>query len=143
MQKFYNLMGLFFLISSYLSADVFDWDIDMVRSYVHYSDLQRRWAWSFLAPHLKAVQADAKILDIGCGDGKITADIAKFIPKGSILGIDLSNAMLEWAKKQYHPQEYPNLFFKEGSFLETGISDQFDLIVSFCALQHCTDQKGW
>ena len=83
-----------------------------------------------------------KFSDIGCGDGKITADIAKFIPKGSVLGIDLSNSMLEWAKKQYHSLEYPNLSFKEGSFLETGVVDQFDLIVSFCALQHCTNQKS-
>ena len=73
------LIALFFLITSCLSADVSYWSDDMVRSYVHYSDLQRRWAWSFLAPHLKEVQPDAKILDIGCGDGKITADIAKFI----------------------------------------------------------------
>ncbi len=137
-----HLIGLFLLIGTYLHADVSYWDNDMVRSYVHYSDLQRRWAWSFLAPHLKEIQPDAKILDIGCGDGKITADIAKFIPKGSILGIDLSNSMLEWAKKQYHSLEYPNLSFKERSFLETGLVDQFDLIISFCALQHCADQRG-
>lgn len=137
-----RFIGLVLLISSCLNADVSYWGDDMVRSYVHYSDLQRRWAWSFLASHLKEVQSDAKILDIGCGDGKITADIAKFIPKGSVLGIDLSNSMLEWARKQYHSLEYPNLSFKEGSFLETGVIDQFDLIVSFCALQHCTDQKS-
>lgn len=142
MRKICNVIGFFLLISGYLSADDSYWNKEMVRSYVHYSDLQRRWAWSFLAPHLKEVPADAKILDIGCGDGKITADIAKFIPQGSILGIDLSNAMLEWARKQYHPLEYPNLFFKEGSFLAPGVVDQFDLVVSFCALQHCTDQKG-
>jgi len=137
-----HVIGLFLLISSCLHGDSSYWDSAMVRSYVHYSDLQRRWAWSFLAPYLKEVPADAKILDIGCGDGKITADIARFIPEGSILGIDPSNSMLEWAKKQYHALEYPNLSFKEGSFLETGIFDQFDLAVSFCALQHCTDQKG-
>lgn len=142
MRRLYNVIGLFLLINGWLSADVSYWDSNMVRSYVHYSDLQRRWAWSFLAPYLKEVQEDARVLDIGCGDGKITADIAKFIPKGSILGIDLSNSMLEWARKQYHSLEYPNLLFKEGSFIETGVSDQFDLIVSFCALQHCTDQKG-
>lgn len=142
MRRLFNIIALLPLISGCLIADISYWDGGMVRSYAHYSDLQRRWAWSFLAPYLKEVQADAKILDIGCGDGKITADIAKFIPKGTILGIDLSNSMLEWARKQYHPLEYPNLFFKEGSFLETAVMDQFDLIVSFCALQHCTDQKG-
>lgn len=141
MRKFY-LIIFFLLIHHWVIADVSYWNSDMVRSYVHYSDLQRRWAWSFLAPHLKEVPPDAKILDIGCGDGKITADIAKFIPQGSILGIDLSNSMLEWATRKYHPLEHPNLFFMKGSFLETEVFDQFDWVVSFCALQHCTDQKG-
>lgn len=136
------VIGLLLLTISCLHGDASYWDSDMVRSYVHYSDLQRRWAWSFLAPYLKEIKADAKILDIGCGDGKITADISKFIPNGSILGIDLSSSMLDWAKKQYNPREHPNLSFQEGSFLEMGVLDQFDLVVSFCALQHCTDQKS-
>ncbi len=135
-------ISLILLISSYVSADTSYWNGDMVRSYVHYSDLQRRWAWSFLAPHLKTIPADAKILDIGCGDGKITADLSKFVPEGSVLGIDLSGSMLEWAKKQYHPNEYPNLIFQEGNFLQPGTVEPFDRIVSFCALQHCSDQKS-
>jgi len=124
-----------------LAADVSYWDEEMVHSYVHNSELQRRWAFSFLAPYLKELPADATILDIGCGEGKITADIAKFIPQGSIVGIDLSTAMLEWARRQYHPLEYPNLFFKEGSFLEPGVSDLFDVILSCTAFHHCTEQK--
>lgn len=123
-----------------LHADASYWDAGLVKSYVHHSDLQRRWAMSFLAPHLKGLNGGEKILDIGCGDGKITADISKFVPAGSILGIDLSTSMIGWAQKQYHHQEYPNLTFHEGSFLEPNLGS-FDLIISFCALQHCSDQK--
>ncbi len=137
-----HIVSLILLICIRLHADVSYWDDEMTRSYVHYSELQRRWAWSFLAPYLKEIQTDAKILDIGCGDGKITADMAKFIPGGSILGIDLSKSMLEWARRQYHALEYPNLFFQDGNFLETNVSDHFDWIVSFCAFQHCSDQIG-
>ncbi|PCI95272.1 hypothetical protein COB11_02625 [Candidatus Aerophobetes bacterium] len=50
---------------------------------------------------------DENILDIGCGNGQITATVSKFIQNGSILGIDLSSEMIEWAKRQYHPIEYP------------------------------------
>ncbi len=124
-----------------LHADASYWDAGLVRSYVHHSDLQRRWAISFLAPHLKGLKGDEEILDIGCGDGKITADISKFIPTGSIIGIDLSTSMIGWAQKQYHQREYPNLTFQEGSFLESNLGS-FDLIISFCALQHCSDQKS-
>ena len=136
-----HVVGLFLLIGTCLYANVSYWDSEMVRSYVHYSDLQRRWAWSFLAPYLREFHPKAKILDIGCGDGKITADIAKFIPEGSVWGIDVSKPMLDWAKKQYHPLEYPNLIFQEGNFFNLGVPESFDWVVSFCALQHCSDQK--
>ncbi len=122
-----------------LHAETSYWDAALIKSYVHYSDLQRRWAMSFLAPHLKSLIGNEEILDVGCGDGKITADISKFVPAGSIVGIDLSASMIGWAQKQYHFQEYPNLKFKEGSFLEQNLG-LFDVIVSFCALQHCSDQ---
>jgi len=122
-------------------ADTSYWDARLIRSYVHNSDLQRRWAFSFIASHLKQLHGNEHILDIGCGDGKITADIAKFVPEGSVVGIDLSEPMIEWAQKQYHPLEYSNLSFSVGSFLEPNIQGQFDLIVSFCALQHSFDQQ--
>lgn len=116
------------------------WNTHLVRSYVHNSELQRRWAWAFLASHMRELKGDEHILDVGCGDGKITADLSKFVPKGSVIGIDPSLAMLAWAKKQYSLLEYPNLIFHEGGFLEPNLSGPFDIIVSNCALQHCKDQ---
>lgn len=115
------------------------WDASLVRSYVHSSELQRRWAISFLAPHLKTLRGDERVLDIGCGDGKITADLSRFVANGSVLGIDPSSSMIGWALRQFHPAEYPNLGFAEGSFLELRQDGLFDWAVSFCALQHCPD----
>lgn len=125
---------------SYLKADETYWDANLVRSYVHHSDLQRRWAWAFLASNVHQLKGNERILDIGCGEGKITADLSKFIPQGTILGIDPSLPMLEWAQKQYCSLEYPNLTFQKGGFLEPNISESFDIIISNCALQHCLDQ---
>ena len=124
-----------------LDATISYWDEGLVRPYVHHSDLQRRWAMSFLAPHLTSLRGNEAILDIGCGDGKITADVSKFVSEGVVVGIDPSTSMINWAQKQYHRNEYPNLTFQEGSFLEP-ISGEFDLIISFCALQHCSDQEA-
>lgn len=140
MFKQFFLLLFLSLSSLQLNADASYWDTRLVKSYVHHSDLQRRWAMSFLALHLKDLKGEEKILDVGCGDGKITADVSKFVPSGSILGVDLSTSMINWAQKQYHPQEYPNLTFQEGSFLESN-PGSFDVIISFCALQHCSDQK--
>ena len=124
-----------------LKADDTYWDTRLVRAYVHHSDLQRRWAWAFLAPNLQQLKGNERILDIGCGDGRITADVSKFIPHGAILGIDPSIPMLDWARKQYCSLEYPNLPFQEGGFLEPNISESFDIIISNCALQHCSNQS--
>ena len=126
---------------THLAADISYWDLKLVRAYVHNSDLQRRWAWAHLAPKIRQLKGDERILDIGCGDGKITADVSKFIPQGYILGIDPSTSMLEWAKKQYCKREDPNLQFIEGGFLEPNTSELFDVVISNCALQHSSNQQ--
>jgi ubiquinone/menaquinone biosynthesis C-methylase UbiE len=41
------------------------------------------------------------LLDIGCGDGKITAEIAKYLPKGRAVGVDNSNQMIKLAKSTF------------------------------------------
>ncbi len=116
------------------------WDEKLVRTYVHNSEMQRRWAIAFLADHLKGLKGDERVLDVGCGDGRITADLSRFVPGGFATGIDPSEAMLDWAGKQYHSLEYPNLSFKKGGFLNPG-KDQFDLVISCCAFQQCPEQE--
>lgn len=123
------------------SKDSSYWNSQLTKAYIHNSEMQRRWAMAFLAPHLKEMRGNEIVLDVGCGDGKISADLSKFVPEGSVLGIDLSASMILWAQQQYHSLEYPNLMFQVGSFLETHLNEQFDIIVSFCALQHSFDQK--
>ena len=36
------------------------------------------------------LNGDERILDVGCGDGKVTAALAARVPRGSVLGIDAS-----------------------------------------------------
>lgn len=117
------------------------WEGESIRAYVHNSELQRRWAMAFLAPHLKNLVGNEHILDIGCGDGKITADLSTFIPYGSIIGIDPSQDMISWALRQYDSREYPNLNFIIGDFFKPEVQKSFDLVVSLCALHHCSDHR--
>ncbi len=133
----YKLIGGFFLAITCLQAVDPLWDTNTIRAYVHNSDMQRRWAMASIASHLKELKGNERILDVGCGDGRITADISRFIPKGTILGIDPSKSMLDWAKKQYSSLEYPNLFFQEGSFTHPNLFEPFDLIFSNLAI-HCS-----
>lgn len=141
-RQFLLLLNFFqFILIAHLHADNSYWDTQLVRAYVHNSELQRRWAFAFLAPRLMQLKGNEYILDVGCGDGKITADVSKFIPEGNIVGIDPSTPMLDWAQKQYCAIEYPNLKFQEGGFLEPNTTDSFDVVISHCALQHCPNQS--
>ena len=67
--------------------------------YATNSKVQHAWARELIAK-LK-LQGNERILDVGCGDGKITAEIAQAIPKGETVGVDASPQMIEFAEKAY------------------------------------------
>jgi trans-aconitate 2-methyltransferase len=48
-----------------------------------------------------------QILDVGCGDGKITAKIAERVPRGSVLGVDPSQGMIAFASGHFGPYDRP------------------------------------
>ena len=61
------------------------------------------------------------IVDVGCGPGNSTLEIANCFPEAKIVGIDSSANMIETAKG-----EYPQLDFKQQDVLE--LEGTFDLI---------------
>ena len=61
------------------------WDGD---DYHKNSNSQQKEALKLLDEH--PIRGDESILDVGCGDGKITAEIANRVPEGRVLGIDKS-----------------------------------------------------
>ena len=61
------------------------------------------------------------ILDIGCGPGNSTNQLAAFFPDADILGIDSSDSMLRTAL-----QTYPNL-----SFRKCLVPDELDTLTSY------------
>jgi len=74
------------------------------------------------------------VLDIGCGDGKVTAEISRLVLKRTIVGIDNSFSMIALASKRFPPKDCPNLSFQvmdAGSLL---YHECFDLIFSNAAL---------
>lgn len=73
----------------------------------------------------------ASVLDIGCGDGKITAEIAKKIPQGKVIGIDASHNMIVFATNHFPNSEIPNLQFILKRAENLDFIEKFDLIVSF------------
>jgi trans-aconitate 2-methyltransferase len=106
-----------------------EWNAD---DYFRHSSLQAAMAEQVLA--LLELKGIEKILDVGCGDGKITARIAARVPGGSVLGVDPSRDMVRFASAHFGPPEFTNLRFEVGEAVRLPGEDEFDLVVSFNAL---------
>jgi trans-aconitate 2-methyltransferase len=80
--------------------------------YYRRSSLQEAMAQEVLA--LLDLNGSERILDVGCGDGKITAEIATHAPRSSVVGVDPSRDMIRFAESHFGPATRPNLRFEVG-----------------------------
>ncbi|HEY1215672.1 MAG TPA: methyltransferase domain-containing protein, partial [Bryobacteraceae bacterium] len=83
-----------------------------------------------------------RVLDVGCGDGKITAEIAARLPQGSIVGIDPSRSMIDFAVNHFGANSNPRLQFQVADARRLPFQEEFDLAVSFNALHWIPDQDA-
>ncbi|HQR53927.1 MAG TPA: methyltransferase domain-containing protein [Burkholderiales bacterium] len=81
-----------------------------------------------------------RVLDVGCGNGRITAAIADRILDGSVLGVDPSKNMIDFACRHYTSSTHPNLRFELGDARSLPYRHEFDRIVSFNAVHWVRDQ---
>ncbi len=78
--------------------------------YAANSAAQQIWARELIAQ--LQLRGNEHVLDVGCGDGKVTAELARAVPKGSVTGIDTSPEMIRFARKTFFPGKHPNLDFQ-------------------------------
>ncbi len=107
--------------------------------YSRRSELQQAMADEQLA--LLQLAGTERILDVGCGDGKITAQIAERVPRGTVLGIDPSQEMIAFAASHFGPPGHANLRFEVADVRRMGYHGEFDLVVSFNALHWVPEQE--
>lgn len=112
------------------------WD---AAGYAAHSVVQQSWARELIAK--LGLRGNEHILDVGCGDGKITAEIARAIPHGSATGIDASGEMIAFAQKTFPKSEVPNLEFQMMDAREIKFDREFDLVFSNAALHWVDDHQ--
>ena len=112
-----------------------EWD---AKAYSERNALQKWLADSHLAQ--LELAGTERLLDVGCGDGKITAEIARRLNRGSVLGVDPSTRMIAFAQAHFAKLEYPNLVFAVADATSLPYRREFDLVVSFNALHWVRDQ---
>jgi SAM-dependent methyltransferase len=89
------------------------WDGDEGAFWAANADRYDRAVAAYDRPLLEvaAIGAADRVLDIGCGNGRTTIDAARAATHGSALGVDLSSAMLDVARRRAELQGVVNVSF--------------------------------
>lgn len=101
------------------------------------SAAQQRWGEALI--DRIAFQENERVLDLGCGDGKLSARIAVRVPTGCVVGVDKSGDMIRLAQEKYADRA-PHLRFQveDASFLSFE-KTCFDVVFSNAALHWVLD----
>jgi SAM-dependent methyltransferase len=113
-----------------------------VYTHGHHESVLRSHRWrtaensaAYLLPHLAP---EAKILDVGCGPGTISADLADRVPRGRVTGIDAARGIIAQAREAIGDRQ--NLNFTTGDVYALDLPDDtFDVVHAHQVLQHLGD----
>ncbi|KAJ6103390.1 S-adenosyl-L-methionine-dependent methyltransferase [Penicillium sp. IBT 16267x] len=102
-----------------------------------------RTAANTSAYFISRIKPNMKILDIGCGPGSITLDLAALVPQGNIVGIDCSETAINSAKELVHKRKIENATFEVANVLDLPYEDEtFDIVCAHQVLIHLPDESS-
>jgi ubiquinone/menaquinone biosynthesis C-methylase UbiE len=109
----------------------------------HHESVLRSHEWRTAANSaaflLASLKPDDRILDVGCGPGNITADLASYVPRGTIEGVDVSPDVVARAAERY-AGEPDNVSFRVDDVYRLEAADEtYDVVYVHQVLQHLHD----
>lgn len=130
----------FFILLLAASSILYGAGVDDAKTYHKNSDLQ----WGVAKSVITAIDwhGTEKILDVGCGDGKITAYIAENCSNSAVVGVDVSKSMIQFSSSQYNQVQHKNLIFFCADAAKLPFEQQFDVVVSFSTLHWVVNQEA-
>jgi ubiquinone/menaquinone biosynthesis C-methylase UbiE len=115
----------------------------------HHASVLRSHSWRTVensCPHFVRYlnNTSLKILDVGCGPGTISVDLAARIPQGSVLAIDPSAEVIQKARRHAEDQGVTNVRFVVGDIFNWNAIEDieeggFDIVHAHQVLQHLQD----
>lgn len=89
---------------------------------------------AFAQPYLSGRQA---ILDLGCGPGTITCDLAEAAAGATVVGVDAGESPLERGREEAERRRLGQVRFEQASAYELPFADHsFDLVFSHALFEH-------
>lgn len=110
----------------------------------HHESVLRSHSWrtagNSAAYLLDELRPGQRLLDVGCGPGTITLDLARRVAPGQVTGIDVSPEVLAAAEQLRVRQGIDNAVFEAGDAYTLSFdSGSFDVIHLHQVLQHLSD----
>jgi SAM-dependent methyltransferase len=115
-----------------------------VYTHGHHESVLRSHRWrtaensaAYLLPHVKS---GATLLDIGCGPGTITADLASLVTPGRVTALEVTDAALGLARAEIARRGIESVDFAVGDVHALDFADDsFDIVHAHQVLQHVGD----
>lgn len=117
---------------------------EAVYTHGHHESVLRSHRWrtvdnsaAYLLPHLQAGQA---VLDVGCGPGTLTVDLARHIAPGKVTAVEVTPEALALARAEAGRERQDNLEFVVADVHALEFADDtFDVVHAHQVLQHVGD----
>ena len=113
-------------------------------SHGHHESVLRSHRWRNLdnsaAYLLDRLAAGQELLDVGCGPGNLTVELARRVAPGRVVGVDVSAAVIETARELQASTGDVGVSFVQESVYQLPFADSsFDVVHAHQVLQHLAD----
>ncbi len=114
-----------------------EWDAE---TYHRVASPQTEWGRRLLAG--LALNGDERVIDAGCGTGRLTGGLLERLPRGRLIAIDRSDNMLQVARQHLSPRYNGRVTFVQADLSSLALGSWADLIFSTATFHWVRDHHA-
>jgi trans-aconitate 2-methyltransferase len=97
-----------------------------------------QFGWGLKVLERLELRGDERVLDAGCGSGRLTAKLLERLPRGSVVGVDLSRNMLAQAAEHLSGR----VQFVQANLTQLPFENEFDVVFSTACFHWVPDHEA-